>query len=443
MRKLFFLFLLLPFYSSAQIITTYAGNGGTSSTTLGDGGLATNAVVCSPFGVTIDKSGNLVISSCWTVRKINYITNIISTIAGCDTTAIRHEGVPATCTYIDSKNTVFDRDGNYYVSDYANDIIQIVNSATHIVNVYAGDGSIGTIGDGGPATAAEFSSVSFLAIDTARGYLYIPDQGNYDLRRVDLTTGIITTIAGNGTIGTGGDGGPATDAQFNLIQGVCVDNYGNIYVGDGGNGTVRKINISTGIITRIIGNGTYGFGGDTGPATNAMLTSPYSLCFDRNGNLYVSDLNNYRIRKYDTTTHIITTIVGTGVLGFGGDNGPATAAKINHATGICIDSANNLYIADWNNQRVRKVNLNVSTENNKAFFIKEELKLFPNPTTTNLSISNNGSIINSVSIYNLIGQLLYNNEYNNTKVELYVGNLPKGVYIIKVNGYIIQKFIKE
>ncbi len=442
MRKLILLILLLPFNSIAQIITTYAGNGGTSSVTLGDGGLATDAVVCSPFGVTFDNSGNLVVSSCWTVRKINYTTNIISTIAGCDTTAIRREGVPATCTYIDSKNTIFDRDGNYYVSDYANDIIQIVNNTTHIVNVYAGDGSSGSIGDGGPATAAEFSSVAFLAIDTARGYLYIPDQGNYELRRVDLTTGIITTIAGNGTIGSGGDGGPATNAQFNLIQGVCVDHNGNIFVGDGGNGTVRKINISNGIITRIIGNGSYGFGGDGGPATNAMLTSPYSLCFDRNGNLYVSDLNNYRIRKYDTSTHLITTIVGTGVSGFFGDNGPATAAKINHVTGICIDSANNLYIADWNNQRVRKVNLNVSTETNKAIFTNEKLSLYPNPTNSTLSINYNTTISN-VSIYNLIGQLLYNNEYNNAKVELYVGDLAKGVYIIKVNGYIIQKFIKE
>jgi sugar lactone lactonase YvrE len=185
-------------------------------------------------------------------------------------------------------------------------------------------------------------------VDSA-GNLYIADRINGRVRKV--FNGIITTVAGTGTAGFSGDNGPATSAQLYNPSGVVLDSVGNLYIADIGNNRVRKV--TNGVITTVAGTGTPGFSGDNGPATSAQLNSPSGIAVDSLGNLYIADIYNNRIRK--VSNGVITTIAGTGVQGFGGDNGPATSAQLNTPKGVAVDSAGNLFVADYDNNRIRKV----------------------------------------------------------------------------------------
>ena len=190
-----------------------------------------------------------------------------------------------------------------------------------------------------------------MAVDGS-GNLYIADASNHRIRKVDAA-GVISTVAGDGTLGYGGDGGTATAAQLQDPNGVALDGAGNLYIADANNNRVRKVN-SAGVITTVAGTGAAGYGGDGGPATAAQLNFPRDVDVDREGNLYIADPNNYRVRKVDTAG-VITTVAGTGTQGFSGDGGAATAARLNRPTGVALDGAGNLYIADENNHRIRKV----------------------------------------------------------------------------------------
>jgi sugar lactone lactonase YvrE len=210
----------------------------------------------------------------------------------------------------------------------------------------------GFVGDGGPATSAALDP-NFLARDTA-GNLYITDFSHNRIRKV-TTSGVITTVAGTGISGFSGDGGPATAATLGLPRGIAVDSAGNLYIADGNiNHRIRKVNTS-GIITTIAGNGTPGSSGDGGPASSATVNSPGGLRFDSAGNLYFADTLAQVVRRIDTFG-TITTVAGNGIAGFSGDGGSATAATLNFPRDIALDPAGNLYIADVNNFRVRKVN---------------------------------------------------------------------------------------
>jgi sugar lactone lactonase YvrE len=164
---------------------------------------------------------------------------------------------------------------------------------------------------------------------------------------------VLTTVAGDGSPGFFGDGGPATKAKLDQPEAVAFDRDGNIYVSDSANNRVRKID-TDGVITTIAGTGKTGAAGDGGPAINAQITDPYGLAFDSKGNLYVSDTDNNRVRRIDTHG-AITTVAGTGTAGFSGDGGPATKAELNGLYGLVIDKHGNLYIADNGSQRVRKI----------------------------------------------------------------------------------------
>lgn len=210
----------------------------------------------------------------------------------------------------------------------------------------------GFSGDGGPATAARLREPTGVVMDGA-GNLYFADHFNHRIRKVDIG-GIITTVAGTGVVGFSGDGGPATAARLNFPAETEVDAAGNLYIADQLNDRVRKVNTS-GIITTVVGTGVAGFSGDGGPATAARLHEPIDLIFDGSGNLYIADHDNQRIRKVDAGG-IITTVAGTGVAGFSGDGGVATAANLNGPREVELDGAGNLYIVDTDNNRVRKVN---------------------------------------------------------------------------------------
>ena len=243
-----------------------------------------------------------------------------------------------------------DKKGHFYIARRDNNVVSRIDTKGNMTT-FAGTGESGYGGDGGKATNAKLKLPSNLAFDK-KGNLYITDRNNHRVRKVD-TRGIITTVAGNGTAGFSGDGGKATEAQLNLPSGVAVDDDGNIYISDRSNDRVRKVN-SQGIISTFAGNGIDGFKGDTGPAGEAQLSKPFGLALDKKWNLFIADRGNNRVRRVNRQG-IIHTVAGDGGFFFSGDNGPAYRASVAGPTGVVIDNNGVLYIADRNNNRIRAV----------------------------------------------------------------------------------------
>lgn len=275
----------------------------------------------------------------------------ITTVAGTGSYGYSGDGGPATAAAIGLSVVAVDPSGNMYLADGNNFRIRKVNSAG-VISTIAGTGINGYSGDGGPATAADIGFVSDITVDGA-GNILITDLAHKRVRQIS-PAGIISTIAGNGSTGISGDGGPATTAAIDGISGITVDGAGNIYLALSYSNVIRKINTS-GIITTIAGTGTSGFSGDGGPATAATLSNPYKLAVDGAGNLYVSDVYNYRIRKI-SSSGIITTFAGNGISGSSGNGGPATSARMALPNGIVVDGVGNVFFADDGNHTVRKVN---------------------------------------------------------------------------------------
>jgi len=241
-------------------------------------------------------------------------------------------------------------DGDTYIARRAHNVISRIDRNGLLVNV-VGTGASGYSGDGGPATQAQLKVPAGLTFDS-KGNLYIADRENHRVRKVDKK-GIITTVAGSGTAGFSGDGGPAIQASLNLPSGLAVDSKGNLYISDRSNNRVRVVN-SKGIIKTIAGNGKDGYHGDNMPALKATLDKPFGLALDKNNNLYIADRGNNRIRKVDGSG-LISTVAGDGGFYFIGDNGPAYRASIAGPTDVDVDDKGNIYIADRNNNRIRVV----------------------------------------------------------------------------------------
>jgi trimeric autotransporter adhesin len=278
---------------------------------------------------------------------------IIATVAGNGTVGYYGDGGLATAAELDYPNGLaFDKSGNYYIAGEENYAIRKVNTSG-IISTIAGNGIDGYSGDGGQATAAELSYPRMVALDSL-GNIYIADNQNNRIRKVDTSTGIITTFAGNGVGGYNGDNIAATTAELHQPNGIGFDKYGNLFIADNNNNRIRMVNTS-GIITTIAGIGNGGFYGDGGQATVAEINSPYGLGLDASGNVYFSDLNNYCIREINMGTGIINTIAGIGgVSGYTGDGGQATAAELSASTtGVTFDVNANFYIADPGNSCIR------------------------------------------------------------------------------------------
>ena len=245
-------------------------------------------------------------------------------------------------------------DDAIYFSDVGNSRIRRVDLATGVITTVAGGGT-GDLGDGGPATDATFSSHPMRVTGDRAGSLFVADAHHARIRRINTATGIIDTVAGCGIEGYSGDGGPAVHARIASPHGTALDRHGNIYIADLKNDRIRKVDASTGITTTVAGNGEHGCSGDGGSGTEAMLASPIAVFSTADGDLYIADHRNSRIRRVDAATGTITTVAGTGEQGFHGDGGPATQAAISLPRDVALDANGSLYIADGANNRIRKV----------------------------------------------------------------------------------------
>ena len=331
--------LALPI--ECQVITTVAGN-----STWGN-----------PYDVTVDAAGNqyVVDGTKHVIYKVDRLANT-TTVAGKGTAGYSGDGGLATNAALNSpRGVAVDAAGNLYIADYGNDRIRKVGT-DGIITTFAGTTRQGFSGDGGPATSAQISAPIGLALDAA-GNLYFVDSGNYRIRKI-TPTGIISTVAGIGRRGYSGDGSPATLAEITPAR-MAFGPDGSLYFGDDGptnlSGTprVRKV-APDGTISTVAGSGTRGYAGDGGPALAAAFRSVDGIAVDPMGNLFISEFVAHRVRKV-SASGIVTTYAGTGTSGYSGDGGPATSARLADPLGLATDGAGNLYIADRGNDRIRKV----------------------------------------------------------------------------------------
>jgi trimeric autotransporter adhesin len=320
----------------------------------GDGGPATSASLNMPAHVAVDVSGNIYIAENRNrIRMVTKSTGIITTVAGDGTYIYSGDGGPAIYAGLRFTGGIaVDASGNIYIADLGAHRVRMVTKSTGIITTVAGDGTRGYSGDGGPATSAILDSPNSVAFDASENmYILVENR----IRIVTKSTGIITTVAGDGTNGYAGDGGLATSAGLTGPFGIAVDASGNIYIADSLSDRIRMVTKSTGIITTVAGNGIRGYAGDGGPATSAGLYYPNCIAVDASGNIYFQDGSTNRVRKVTKSSGIITTVAGNGIQGYSGDGGPATSASFDAPYGLAVDASGTIYIPDIINHRVRIV----------------------------------------------------------------------------------------
>ncbi len=345
--------------SPTGIITSIAGTGahGTSD------GPAISTAIGLVQGMARDSQGNIYFTE-WTthlVRIIDAATGQLSTFAGTATAGFSGDGGPASAAQLNTpQRLAIDTNDNLYIADRLNNRIRKVDLATGTITTVAGNGQSAVIGpedlatDGFLATQALVSGPGGVAIGPD-GSLYISQPISQLVRKVDATTGIINTVAGIAVSGFSGDGGAATSAQLYLPYDVAVGDNGDVYIADWYNRRIRAVSAATGIITTLAGNGEIGYGADGGPATAAQVGTPTGVAIDASGNLFIADNGAHRVRRVDATTGTITTIAGTGVPAYGGDGGPATAATLFYPAGVAVDSSGNVFVTEWGSAIVRKI----------------------------------------------------------------------------------------
>jgi len=334
-------------------IHTIAGTGDPGYS--GDGGPADRALLREPFMCDFDRHGNLYFSEArnHTVRRVDQATGVITTVAGTGEEGYSGDGGPAVAATLNQIYALrVDANGDIYVVDRLNAAVRKIEAATGIITTVAGTGEPGYSGDGGPGTLAQLREPNDVFLD-GRGGLLIADIQDQRVRRLDLATGIITTFAGNGEKVRGGDGRPANQASILGARAVCMDGKGNTYICEREGNGVRRVD-ANGIMSTFAGTGERGYEGDGGPALAATWNGPKAIRCDQQDNLLVVDTENHAIRRIDATTGLVTTVAG-GRQGGQGDGGPATDAGLDRPHGCGVDGQGNIYIADSNNHRVRVV----------------------------------------------------------------------------------------
>ncbi len=447
--------------AQVDIITTIGGNGiGVYGDNVHDGGPATNAEIRWPAALCLDNANNIYIAEAGNnrIRKISFSTGIITTLGGTGAHGFSGDNGPATDAQFLCPDAVFiDTIGNVYVADGGNHRIRKISQITGIITTVAGSGPAGLGlgsdgGDGGPATDAKINGPTGLCLDKY-GNIFIADWGNNKIKRVEAATGIISTVAGNGSAIYSGDGIQATNAGISGAYQVFVDNSGNIFICDQWNHAVRKVSATTGIITTVAGTGPAGYTGDNGLATNAQLNQPSGIFVDKQENIFIAEYGNGVIRKVDGATGIITTVAGIGTLGYSGDCGPATNAQLN-CVDVFLNDYGTLFIADSYNDRIRMVRdttlkVGIASPQPSPQVEREVLSLFPNPVHDELTIE--GAEGSEVKIFNLLGQEV--NSFGNLRMikekeTINISTLPNGVYMVQMvaslNGLrTTRRFVKE
>ncbi len=434
--------LAISIKAEAQIITTFAGTGIIGTT--GDGGGASLAKISTPHSIVRDKWGNFYFTqyeSRGSVRRID-TNGIITTIAGPGSIGILGDGGPATAASFKwPDGLAFDTSGNLYIADHQNFRIRKINMTTGIISTYAGIGTMGSSGDGGFATAAQVFPAN-IQFDNNNN-LYITDNTYHKIRKVN-SAGIITTYAGTGTAGFSIDGTAATVAQVNGPAGIAIDGQGNLFFSDL-NRRVRKIN-TAGLITTVAGNGMGTYSGDGVPATNTALCGG-SLSIDINNNLYIADTNQ-RIRMVDAFG-IIHTVVGTGIAGYTGDGVSATSVPIYNPGGMAFDICGNLIFADITNNRIRKVTYNLPPcdylmvhEQN----VQKDISVYPNPASDELYMDN----VQTNTVYqlcNVVGAMVQSGDLKTGVHSISIKHLAPGMYMLALTDEkgmrTVHKIVKE
>lgn len=333
-------------------IATFAGNGTLSYS--GDTFSGTDAAVNFPTGVALDGAGDVFVADTQNnvIRDLVASTGLMQTVAGRGTAGSSGNGGNPTNALLNAPAGVFsDAVGNLFIADTGNNLIREVVAATNTIQTVAGGGPNG---DGGLATQASLSSPKGVFVDRS-GDIFIADTGDNRVREVIAATGIIQTIAGNGTAGFSGDNGPATSAQLHSPTGVAVDLFGNVFIADTGNNVVREVLASNQQIVTYAGNGTAGSSGNGGAATSAQLNMPTGVALDASGDLFIADSNNNVVREVNVSNQNIQVVAGTGTASFSGDGGSGTSAALNSPRGVAISTLGGLFIADSGNNRIREV----------------------------------------------------------------------------------------
>ena len=434
MKRCFTLITALVAFASTgfgqyrEIITiagsSAAGNYG------GDGGLADSALLHGPNGVAVDPFGNVFIADFYNfrVRKVN-TAGYISTFAGTGIAGYSGDNGLAPSAEIKPNGVASDSVGNIYISDNSFGVVRKVAAGTNIITTIVGWGYTGFSGDSSLAVAATLNDPRGMCMDRT-GNLYIADVNNHRIRMVDVT-GHIYTFAGDGLPFFGGDFGYARNASLDSPMDVACDKYNFIYIADYKNNVIRKVD-TAGVITTVVGNTIPGYTGDGGAAVSATLNGPRGIAVDKNRFLYIADGNNNVIRMVDTFG-VITTIAGNGTPGFSGDNGLAIGANLYFPQSVKVDTSGNVYIADADNQRIRKVFMGTSGIKNVSG--SSNLTFYPNPASEYVNIAGLKTG-DRVMVYNVLGAatgLGVVAQSESVQTCPLVG-LPLGVYLLKVMG---------
>ena len=427
------LLILFIGVANAQTINTVAGTGTFGNTP--DSVQATTTELWQPNGVTTDHLGNYYIASRNFIRKVD-LTGLIKNYAGGGTGL--GNGVPAITTAIGYATSIItDCHGNLYFTDKTNKVVRKIDTLGIITTVAGGGTNTGT---GIPADSALLGSPYGVAVD-CNGNIFFTDITNYNILKVDATSGMLTIFAGYGIPGWTGDGVQATNSALNEPRGIGTDVDGNVYFADQLNHRIRKINTS-GIITTVAGSGFIGFAGDGGNATDASLNTPTGVMVDALGNVYFADMNGNRVR-YVNTSGIINSITGTGIGGFSGDGLSASLAQVNKVLGLAIKPSGELLIADTYNNRIRKITDPLKI--NSLLTTEPEISVYPNPAKNELSINASGfdNKETNIKIYNPLGQVVFTVLHiATTTTSININGLAKGIYFLEVSDFTVNKKIK-
>jgi sugar lactone lactonase YvrE len=410
-------------------ITTIAGDGITQY--IGDGSPAHSYSLAMPKGMCMDRNGKMYIADYANNRIRTLYHDTLNTICG-DSLAddLGDWGLAINARLKNPGGVSMDSAGNIYITEVYNNIIRKIDAQTNIIHTICGtQGTSGYGGDGSAATGAHLANPGGAFADKA-GNLYIPDYDNHRIRKVNVADGKINTIAGTGTNGYSGDNSAAVNAKLSYPSSVYVDSIGNVYFTETGNHTVRRIDAGSGIITTVAGSGVQGYTGDGQAATAAKLSEPNGVCVDKQGNIYISDYSNNVIRAV-TTDGKIHTIAGTGAYGYTGDNGAPLQATFRGPTAVRVDDSGYIYIADGFNSVIRRISPLNTIITGVTNTVAATITAYPNPAHHTLHIDHVPAnaqyvMMNMVNAEMQRGSLIAGNN------ELPLQELPAGIYLLQL-----------